>query len=204
MNKTVKMPFHKIPFESFEREYIKTLKTNKKTTRKLIKNINNFTYNNKFTPQDDFYNWVNSKRLSETIIQKDEKYIVQYDDFRIVQHKVYLELFDIIKKYLKKNDNTPFYKCLKTYYDSTQKTSSLSEITTNVLEKIKVIDKLRLNKQNVWKMLALFNDSELYSWGCPLVYNMLPDDKDPTTFRCKINGPRFSLVDMDVTSCIFF
>jgi putative endopeptidase len=188
----------KISFHSFEKEFEKTLKTNKKTTKKLINKIIHFNRENKYTPQNDFYSWVNSERIKHMKVKKDEKYIVQFDDFRIVQHKVYLELFDIIKNYLKKDDKSAFYKCLKTFYNSSQKMSTLSQIKTNALEKIKVLDDLRSNKENVWKCLALFNKSELYSWGCPIVYNMLPDQKEPTIFRCNIHGPQFSLVDMDV------
>jgi len=69
---------------------------------------------------------------------------------------------------------------------------------TNIVNKIKEIDEIRLKKENVWKMLALFNQCELYSWGCPFVYNMLPDEKDPTTFRCNIRGPQFSLIDLSL------
>ena len=197
-NKTLK-----IAFNAFEKKFQKTNKlyfnkTNKKNNKELLKRIKHFYNNNKYTPQNDFYEWVNDQYLSKIKRKKDEKYIVQYDDFRIVQHKVYLELFDIIKNYLKEKKNTPFYNCLKTFYKSSQDASTINQLKSNVEEKIKIIDELRLKKENVWKILALFNKSELYSWGCPFVYNMLPDEKEPTTFRCNIHGPQFSLIDLDL------
>lgn len=190
-------------FHSFEKKFQKTHKlymnkTNRKNNKELFKNIRHFYDDNKYKPQNDFYDWVNNQYLKKIKRKDDEKYIVQYDDFRIVQHKVYLELFEIIKNYLKKPQNTPFYKCLQTFYHSSQKTSSLQQLQTNIKEKIKTIDDLRSNKKNIWKMLALFNQSELYSWGSPIVYNMLPDEKEPTIFRCNIHGPQFSLIDLNL------
>ena len=193
----------KISFSSFEKNFKKTNKlyfnkTNKKRSKELLKQIDHFYNHNKYKPENDFYDWVNEEYLSKIKRKKDEKYIVQNDDFRIIQHKVYLELFDIIKNYLKEKRNTPFYNCLKTFYKSSQDTSTITQLRTNVKKQIEVIDVLRLKKENVWKMLALFNKSELYSWGCPFVYNMLPDPKEPTIFRCNISGPQFSLIDLDL------
>ena len=193
----------KLEFKSFEDKFQKTHKlffnrTKKINYKETFKKIEHFNKDNKFTPQNDFYCWVNGEFLLKLKRKKDEKYIVQYDDFRIIQHKVYLELFDIIKNYLKEKQNTPFYNCLNTFYKSSQETSSLSQLRNNIKDKIKIIDDLRLKKENVWKMLALFNKSELYSWGCPFVYNMLPDQKEPNTFRCNIDGPQYSLIDLDL------
>ena len=194
-NQTRKNQRKTIAYKSFEKKF---KNTNKNYNKTFFKKIIHFDKDNKYTPQNDFYNWVNEENIKKTKVKKGENYIVQYDDFRIVQHKVYLELFDIIKKYLKENHNTPFSNCLKTFYHSSQVDSTLNQVKTNIIEKIKIIDELRTNKKNVWKMLALFNKSELFSWGSPFVYNMLPDEKDPTTFRFSLRGPQFSLIDLSI------
>ena len=57
----------------------------------------------KITPKNDYYSYINYKWMKTAKAQKGAEYIIQLDDFRIVQHKVYLELLDIVKDYTKNN-----------------------------------------------------------------------------------------------------
>ena len=198
-NKTMKL----IPFQSFEKQFEKshsTLlnKSKKKINTHMMEKIKNFYNSKKFSPQDDFYNWINNDWLDTFKAKKGERYIVEYDDFRIVQQKVYLELFEIIKDYLKTNKHTAFGKCLKTFYDSFHDLSSVAQLQKDSLQKLNDLDILRKDKQNLWKVLAMFNKSELYSWGTPFVFDMLPDQKEPTIYRAVLNGPQLALIDIDV------
>ena len=56
------------------------------------------------------------------------------------------------------------------------------------------------DKNNLWKLLGYLNrvGGELNSPGLPFIYGMLPDEKEPTTYRTTINGPNFILVDINV------
>ena len=198
-NKTMKS----IPFQSFEKEFEKSHssllnKSKKKINTTLIKDIGNFYNNKKFSPQNDFYDWVNNEWLASFKVKKGDDYIVEYDDFRLVQQKVYLELFDIIKDYLKKNKHTTFGKCLNTFYSSFHNLSSVEQLKKNSLQVVNELDILRKDKQNIWKVLAMFNKSELYSWGAPFSFNMLPDQKEPTIYRATLNGPQIALIDIEV------
>ena len=49
--------------------------------------------------------------------KKTQKYYVQIDSFRITQEKVYYELIDIVKKYIK-NNNSPKANAIKKVYNS--------------------------------------------------------------------------------------
>lgn len=198
-NKTKKI----IPFESFEKEFEKKNKTylNKSKrilNKKIMKDIHEFYNNKKITAKDDFYDWVNNDWLKDFKAKQGEKYIVEFDDFRLVQQKVYLELFEIIKEYLKTNKHTTFGKCLNNFYHSFDNLSSVKEVETDALNMIHELDELRKDKKNIWKALAMFNKSEMYSWGAPFAFNMLPDQKDPTVYRATLNGPQFSLIDIEV------
>ena len=151
-NKTMKS----IPFHSFEKQFEKshsTLlnKSKKKINTHIMEKINNFYNSKKFSPQDDFYNWINNDWLDTFKAKKGERYIVEYDDFRIVQQKVYLELFEIIKDYLKTNKHTAFGKCLKTFYDSFRDLSSVAQLQKDSLQKL---NELSFEAQNSKGLLA--------------------------------------------------
>ena len=198
-NKTMKL----IAYQSFEKEFEKSHtsllnKSKKKINTGIVKDINNFYNNKKYSPQNDFYDWVNNEWLDTFKISKGDNYIVEYDDFRLVQQKVYLELFGILKDYLKTNKHTTFGKCLNTFYGSFHNLSSVEQLKTNSLKIVNELDTLRKDKQNLWKVLAMFNNSELYSWGAPFSFNMLPDQKEPTIYRATLNGPQMSLIDIEV------
>lgn len=49
------------------------------------------------SPQNDFYSYINDKWLKEYKVQESQKYIVQIDNFRIIQDKVFRELIEIVK-----------------------------------------------------------------------------------------------------------
>ena len=79
------------------------------------------------TPKNDYYSYINYKWMKNVRVQKNAGYIVQLDDFRIVQHKVYLELLNIVKDYTK-NNHTKKSTEISNFYKSFIKGSSLKEI----------------------------------------------------------------------------
>ena len=66
-------------------------------------------------PTSNFYNYINYMWLKNTKTNKDQKYITQIDNFRLVQDKVYGELDDIVVDYVK-NNNNKLSKNLSNYY----------------------------------------------------------------------------------------
>lgn len=73
----------------------------------------------KYTPKNDYYTYINYQWMAKKSeeIKKDQKYYVQVDSFRITQEKVYYELIDIVKDYIKNND-TSRSRALKNVYES--------------------------------------------------------------------------------------
>ena len=55
-----------------------------------------------------------------------------------------------------------------------------------------------IKENNLWKLLAYVNHSEIVNWGSPLIWTLNADNKDPTIFRSYINGPTLSLLDITV------
>jgi hypothetical protein len=81
----------------------------------------------KISPQNDFYTyindrWIKNEDLYNINLLKNQKYIAQVDDFRLVQDTVYSQLNDIILNYIKKDNKTS--KCMKNFYESNKNPDS--------------------------------------------------------------------------------
>jgi predicted metalloendopeptidase len=149
------------------------------------------------TPQNDFYSYINERWMNETKVEEYQKYIVQIDDFRIVQDKVYRQLLDIVKHYTS-TVNTKKSKEIKNFYDAQLKLNSDEQTRYYANERLQKIDNLRQNKDNAWKLLGLINDNEIVAWGAPFTWSLNPDDKQPDVFRCYIDAPQLSLIDINI------
>ena len=112
-------------FSTFEEEYEKGLgknliKATENVDKKLIKMFNiPFTPGN-IRPQDDYYTYINYQWLEKKHeeLKKNQKYYVQVDSFRVTQEKVYYELMEIVKEYIKKNSSSKKGKAIKAVYES--------------------------------------------------------------------------------------
>ena len=51
----------------------------------------------------DFYSYINDRWITDYELTEQQQYIVQIDDFRIVQDKVYRELIQIIEDFIQIN-----------------------------------------------------------------------------------------------------
>jgi len=150
-------------------------------------------------PNEDFYSYINDRWIKDIEITQGQEYIVQIDDFRLIQDKVYRELIQIIKDYISdtsKNDKQK--QCIKRAYDSftsfntTEQTRCLSKTILNY------IDELFKDNSNLWEKIAILNQNEIVSWGCPFVWSLNPDEKNPKIYRCYLEPPQLTLIDIDV------
>ena len=112
----------------------------------------------KITPKNDYYSYINYKWMKTAQAEKDAGYIVQLDDFRMVQHQVYLKLLNIVKDYTK-NNHTKKSTEISNFYKSFIKGSSLNEIKEYGRETLQMIDTMRENPANLWKLLGKMNTS---------------------------------------------
>jgi len=200
-NKTKKCP---ISLKPFEKEY--SLELAKR--EKKVKNIETFKKKefgkellSKFAPSsikpnNDFYDYINYLWLKNVSLEKQQKYIVQIDDFRLAQDKVFGELNTIIVDYFKKN-NGRFAKNMKNYYYSVLNMNKKEQTLKIAKESIKMVDEL-ISKNNPWELLAHFNKDEMLSVHTPISWSVEPDDRNPEICRCYINSGQLILLDLNV------
>jgi len=190
-------------FNRFEDEYEKTevfikkgMHTKSEVEKKLINMIEIGT-KDPLRPQDDFYGLINNVWIKDAKLTKEQQYIIQIDDFRLVQYKVYTQLAEIINEYIKNNKNELSVQ-LNNYYSSVNKGVSKEKFNYYCDEYISQLDELRKDKQNLWKFLALLNKNELLRIGSPFVCANLPDEKNSKIFSSHINLPQLSLSDLQI------
>ena len=188
---------HANTFNRFEEEYEKNINTEKygeNIEKSLIK-----LFNTPFTPKeykekDDYYTYINyswiNQKSEET--KKIQKYYVQIDSFRITQEKVYYELIDIVKNYIK-NNNTPKSNAIKKVYNSLYNLDSkiAREYVNKVVTKI---DDL-LSRETMFEFFGEINQNEIVSWGCPIVWSVLKDEKNVKKYISTISAPQLTIYD---------
>jgi len=151
-------------------------------------------------PNDDFYSFVNDRWLKNIDIEVHQQYITEIDDFRLVQDKVYRELIEIIDNYITDpvTKNTSKGKCIKNAYESFKKRNTIEQTRCLAGVFLECVDELRKLKTNVWEKLANSNMNEITSTGSPFVWSINPDDKNPTKYKCYLEPPEVTLLDLDI------
>jgi len=187
---------------SFEEELGKTpMYKNEKNIasieKELVKRFNTPFTPSKITPNNDFYTYINYRWIKNTKQEMDkaavsDKYYVQIDDFRILQDKVYKELIEIVKEYVRQNHNRES-QLLKNIYTSLLKLDTHS--IGNHYKQLVVDYDHYVKKDNLWEYLAKINLNEIVNWACPIQWKVMPDEKKSTVFRNYISLPQLSLYD---------
>jgi len=165
--------------------------------KEVVKELKKAVSPSNITPNKDFYSYVNERWLQDLDIEANKEYITQVDDFRLVQDKVYRELIEIIDNYIK-NNHDKFSNCLKNAYESfkvfntTEQTRCLSKLI------VEYIDEILKDNNNLWAKLAKPNMNEIISFGSPFVWSINPDEKNPKIYKCYLEPPQVTLLDVDI------
>jgi predicted metalloendopeptidase len=196
-------PFEDKYEEELKKQNINILTRNYNLEKKTIREIHEALNNKKYSPVNDFYSYINERWIKTIQLDETQKYIVQIDDFRLTQDKIYKQLILLVENYLQehKDSKDPFDISLRNYYNSFFKI----KVTKNDKEQMKnhlknyfnEIDNL-IYENNLWKMLAYVNELDVIKWGIPLIWSNKPDPKEPTVFRSFLSGPKLSLLDLTV------
>ena len=149
--------------------------------------------------KDDYYTYINhnwidsiSKKLTET-----PKFYVRIDTVRITQEKVYYELLDIVKQYIKENNNKLSHS-LKNVYDSMYK---LDEKSGELyFEEYNAYVKKQMDSGSIYDMLADQNRNELISTGTPIAWYVYIDDKNSKIYKSIVTSPILTLYDLSLYS----
>jgi putative endopeptidase len=203
-NKTKKNN-NSIGLQPFEQEFSKRLskyETSKLNTIETLKKnefakelLSRFAPSH-INPRNDFYDYINYLWLKNVSLEKQQKYIVQVDDFRLAQDKVYHQLNNIIVDYFTNNKNK-LATNLKNYHTSVNKMNPITYSKKLAKEAISIVDAF-IEKDNVWALMGYFTRDEMLSDHLPFVWSINPDDKQPSLFRSFINPIKFILLDLNV------
>jgi len=190
-----------IGLKPFEKEFSKNVSKShiKSTNRKkllFVQRLMSRFAPKSIKPNNDFYDYINYEWLQNISLEQQQKYIVQVDDFRLTQDKVYRDLDKIILDYIKEHDNR-LSKNLKNYYDSVIAMNPLSYSKKLAKELEKNVETI-IKENNPWKMLALINKDEMLSFRAPFVWSLQPDEKNTKVNRCYIDSHQFTLLDLSV------
>jgi putative endopeptidase len=193
---------HANAFNQFEKEYEKNFKQSLKTEdvnieKSLVKMFKTPFTPTKYKAQDDYYTYINYQWISEKTeeLKKSLKHYVQIDSFRITQEKVYYELIDIVKDYIKKN-NSAKAKGIKNVYNSLYNLDGKSA-ENYAKYYVKLID-TRIANGNIYDILGGQNKNEIISWGCPIVWSVLKDQKNVKKYKTTISAPQLTIYDYTI------
>lgn len=186
--------------ESFEKDFEKTFKHNLTTEnanieKNLVKMFKTPFTPSKYTPKNDYYTYINYQWISDKTkeLQQKSKYYVQVDSFRITQEKVYYELIDIIKDYIKTNDSAKS-RAIKNLYESMlylDNKEAEDQVSYTMQYKI---DKA-VTEDNLYWLLAQINQNETISWGCPIAWSVSKDSKHSEIYKSNISAPQLTIYD---------
>jgi predicted metalloendopeptidase len=199
-NKTIKKSSNNKILEPFEKDFENELKpslikANHLRNSHLKKLFYDLNYNIK--PQNDFYNYVDSIWYKNIKLNIDQAYIVEIDDFRLVQYKIYNQLNEIIKQFIKTNNNK-ISTSLKNYYQSTLNLNSTKICMEYAKKEMAIIDNYLNNSKSVWPLLGYLNRNEMFSLHCPFTWKVSQDQKNVNKMQSYISSPTFSLPDTSV------
>lgn len=169
------------------------------TEKQLVKLFKTPFTPTKHKPQDDYYTYINYQWLEATkqkLKKKEEqKYYVQVDSFRVTQEKVYWELMDIVKDYIKKYNNRKSI-AIKNVYESflnldNKSAEKFAKFYLSLTEE-------RIKSGNIYEILGGQNQNEIISWGCPIVWSVLTDEKNTKIYKSTISAPQLTIYDYEI------
>lgn len=168
-----------------------------KYTKLLINNFNKHSNSKKENAliKNNFYGYVNDSwiKATEEELAKNPNYYVQYDTFRVTQDKVYYELIDLVKKYIKANPHSEKAIAIKNVYLSVSQ-NAVKAIHMHAQNITQIIANFFL-KNDMYALLAYINSNEIVSWGSPIVWSTQPDEKNVQTYISHLAPVQLSLYD---------
>jgi putative endopeptidase len=207
--KTKKNKFMLIPkscpitLAPFQKEYIENVNrsnkskiSNQQLKKQFTREVTKSFAPNSIKPYNDFYTYINHNWLQENHRTEEQKYIIQVDDFRLVQDRVYIQLYQIIKEYIKKNNNT-LAKSMRNYFNSVIRMNPINDSRKLAKEAVNFID-ISTQNGNVWQLLGSMNKNNMINSSAPFSWTLAADEKEPTIFRCYIYPHAFELIDIKV------
>ena len=189
------------PFQKkFEKQFSKSLvKSNQSFKNKIATELLQKFSPTRLTPKNDFYNYINHTWVSNLKITDKQKYIVQFDDFRLVQDRVYQELDQYILNYIKSNKNKLSTE-LSNFRTSVIKMNTKEESAKLALKHVDYVNSMcnSNDENNLWKLLGHINSDEMIAHSAPFVWALATNEKQSTNYCSYIYPHKFSILDINV------
>jgi endothelin-converting enzyme/putative endopeptidase len=149
-------------------------------------------------PKNDFYTYVNEEWLNEADekLISEKKYYVQIDSFRQTQEKVYYEVIDLLKKYIKDNPKKQEALSVNNLWNSLSKTSTknLNKHYTRVMNDLDKIFRLG----DMYDILAYLNLKEVHAIGAPIRWRVSADEKNVSKLISHLSIGQLGLYDYTI------
>jgi predicted metalloendopeptidase len=173
------------------------IKTNEQIKKKFVKTLLTPYSTSKFLPENDFYTYINNLWLDKTNLSKDQQYLSQIDNFRIVQENVYKQVETIILDYTK-NNNNKLSKELHNFYLSAINYNPINSSKKIAKDITEYVDNLRKDKNNLWKLMGNINRNHIVNSYAIFKWMLRPDKKEPTKFRVYLLTHQFPLLNISI------
>lgn len=161
-----------------------------------LKSVISDAYLVKEHSNEDFFSYINNDwiKKQQAKLKKELKYYAQVDSFRIIQDKVYYEVMSYVNEYIKENPHSKKAKLLDNVYQSLYKTTK----TIGLKHTHKVKDDVEkfIENKDMYGLLAYTNENEIYGWASPIVWNVLPDEKNVSKYISHLSLPQLGAYDL--------
>jgi predicted metalloendopeptidase len=147
-------------------------------------------------PTDNFYDYINYEWLKNFNVTEEQKYIVQVDEFRLAQDRVYRELDGILQDYMKSHKDK-LSKNLSKFYNSIIKMNPKPYSRKLSLDAVQVIENFTA-QESPWKLLAYFNKDEMINSFAPFSWQIVIDEKDTRFYRSFVGSHTFFMLDLSL------
>ena len=175
------------PLQSFEKDFDKKEKPHENIGSYLITLFDKPFAPSQYTPTNDYYTYINYQWIAakKRETERENKYYVQVDSFRMVQEKVYYELINLTKEYIKTNQ-TAKSAAIKNLYESMVYLDN-SEAEGQIKYTAKKINDAMASHDNdkLYWILAQINQNEILAWGCPISWSVLKDSDKKSEYDKK-------------------
>ena len=148
-----------------------------------------------YRANQDYYNHVNYAWISSQSekLKKDPKYYVEIDDFRIVQDKVYDEVLAYTDKYINDNRGKKKAESIRAVKNCIAKADK--KLGLNYAQTIKKQVETFVIEDDMYGLLAYINQNEIYGWQAPIVWSVMPDEKNVKKYISHLSPPQLGIYD---------
>ena len=148
--------------------------------------------------KDDFFTYINDTwiKTQEKKLKTDTKYYAQVDAFRMMQEKVYYQVIQYVNNYIKDNRGSKKARLVENVYKALYKTTK--QIGLKHTHRVKEEVESFINQNDMYGLLAYTNSNELFSWASPLVWKVMPDEKNVSTYISHLNPPELGIYDFAI------